>query len=95
MLAGWTQVSLSTGDAFYHYYSHFTRDQQYFEANLARLKTPIQVVWGEKDIYIDKKMGEELAAKTGKRFAILPKLGHYPHLQAPQQAGREIRAAFD
>ena len=95
MLAGWTHGSLSTGDAFYHYYSHFTRDQQYFEANLARLKTPVQVVWGEKDIYIDKKMGEELAAKSGNPFAILPKLGHYPHLQAPQQAGREIRAAFD
>ncbi|WP_426164620.1 alpha/beta fold hydrolase [Pseudoduganella sp. R-34] len=95
MLAGWTQGSMSTGDAFYHYYLHFTRDQQYFEANLGRLKTPLQVVWGEKDIYIDKKMGEEFAAKSGKPFTVLPRLGHYPHLQAPQQAGREIRAAFD
>jgi len=95
MRAGWTQSSLSTGDAFYHYYSHFTRDQQYFEANLRRLKTPVQVVWGEKDIYIDKKMGEEFAAKSGKPFASLPKLGHYPHLQAPQQISLEIRAAFD
>jgi pimeloyl-ACP methyl ester carboxylesterase len=95
MLAGWTHGSVSTGDAFYHYYSHFTRDQQYFEANLARLKTPVQVVWGEKDIYIDKKMGEEFADRSGKPFVLLPKLGHYPHLQAPQQASREIRAAFD
>ena len=95
MLAGWTQGSMSTGDAFYHYYLHFTRDQQYFEAKLGGLKTPVQVVWGEKDIYIDKKMGEEFAAKSGKPFTILPRLGHYPHLQAPQQAGREIRAAFD
>lgn len=95
MLAGWGQGSLTTGDAFYHYYSHFTRDQQYFEANLARLKTPVHVVWGEKDIYIDKKMGEEFAAKSGKPFAILSKLGHYPHLQAPQQISSEIRAAFD
>jgi len=95
MLVGWGHDSLSTGDAFYHYYSHFTRDQQYFEANLARLKTPVRVVWGEKDIYIDKKMGEEFAAKSGMPFAILPKLGHYPHLQAPQQISSEIRAAFD
>ncbi|KQZ44350.1 alpha/beta fold hydrolase [Duganella sp. Root1480D1] len=95
MLAGWQQGSLSTGDAFYHYYSHFTRDQQYFEANLARLETPVQVVWGERDIYIDKKMGEEFAAKSGKPFAVLSRLGHYPHLQAPQQISLEIHAAFN
>jgi pimeloyl-ACP methyl ester carboxylesterase len=94
MLDGWTQGSVSTGDAFYHYYSHFTRDQQYFEANLARLKTPVQIVWGEKDLYIDKKMGEEFAAKSGKPFTVLPNLGHYPHLQAPRQTSREIRAAL-
>ena len=95
MQASWVQASMSTGDAFHHYYSHFTRDQRYFEANLARLKTPVQIVWGEKDIYIDKKMGEELAAKSGKPFTILPKLGHYPHLQAPHLTSREIRSAFD
>lgn len=94
MRACWTQGGMSTGDAFYHYYSHFTRDQQYFEAELARLKTPVQIVWGEKDIYIDKKMGEEFSAKSGKPFTVLPKLGHYPHLQAPQQTSSEIRAAF-
>jgi pimeloyl-ACP methyl ester carboxylesterase len=95
MLAGWDKGSMSTADAFYHYYSHFTRDQQYFEANLSRLTAPVKVVWGEKDIYIDKKMGEEFAAKSGKPFIVLPKLGHYPHLQAPQQTSDEIRAAFE
>jgi pimeloyl-ACP methyl ester carboxylesterase len=95
MAAGWEHGGLSTGDAFYHYYSHFTRDQQFFEQHLARLKTPVQVVWGEKDIYIDKMMGEEFAAKSGKPLTVLPKLGHYPHLQAPQQTSKEIRAAFD
>lgn len=95
MLAGWSQGSMSTGDAFYHYYAHFTRDQRYLEANLAKLKTPVHTVWGEKDIYIDKKMGEEFAAKSGKPITGLPGLGHYPHLQAPLQTSREIRAAFD
>jgi len=95
MLAGWDKGSMSTADAFYHYYSHFTRDQQYFEANLSRLTAPVKVVWGEKDIYIDKKMGEEFAAKSGKPFIVLPKLGHYPHLQDPLQTASEIRASFD
>jgi pimeloyl-ACP methyl ester carboxylesterase len=40
-------------------------------------------------------MGEEFAAKSGKPLTVLPKLGHYPHLQAPQQTSKEIRAAFD
>lgn len=95
MYASWSRSGMSTGDAFYHYYTHFTRDQQYLEANLARLSVPVKVVWGEKDIYIDKKMGEEFAARAGKPFAVLPRVGHYPHLQEPQHAISEIRAAFD
>lgn len=95
MHAGWSHGGMSTGDAFYHYYSHFTRDQQFLEANLARLTDPVQVVWGGRDIYIDKKMGEEFAARSGKPFTVLPGLGHYPHLQDPRQASAEIRAAFD
>lgn len=95
MYASWSRNGMSTGDAFYHYYTHFTRDQQYLEANLGRLAVPVKVVWGEKDIYIDKKMGEEFAARAGKPLAILPKVGHYPHLQEPQHAVNEIRAAFD
>jgi len=95
MYATWNRDGMTTGDAFYHYYSHFTRDQQYLEANVGRLSAPVKIVWGEKDIYIDKKMGEEFAAKSGKPFTMLPKLGHYPHLHSPQQAIAEIRAAFD
>ncbi|WP_431478370.1 alpha/beta fold hydrolase [Massilia eburnea] len=95
MQTSWTRGSISTGDAFYHYYSHFTRDQQYFEANLALLKTSVQVVWGEQDIYIDKKMGEEFATRSGNQITVLPKLGHYPHLQAAHQTSVEIRAAFE
>lgn len=95
MQAGWQRGGMSSGDAFYHYYSHFTRDQVYLEDNLARLSTPVRVVWGALDIYIDKKMGEEFAARSGSPFAALPGLGHYPHLQDPQQTASEIRAAFD
>jgi pimeloyl-ACP methyl ester carboxylesterase len=95
MYAGWAQGGMSTGDAFYHYYSHFTRDQQFFEENLPRMKAPVRIVWGGKDIYIDKQMGEEFAAKSGKPLTVLPRLGHYPHLQDPRQTSGEIRAAFD
>ena len=94
LAAGWRREGLTPADAFYHYYAHFTRDQDYLEANLARLKTPVTVLWGEKDIYIRKEMGAEFAAKIGVQQTVLPGIGHYPHLQDPKQAAEHIRAAF-
>ena len=94
MARGWDHGELTSADAFYYYYSHFTRDQDHFEANLTRLKTPVKVVWGAGDIYIKKEMGIELAEKLGTRISILRGIGHYGHLQAPQQVADEIRAAM-
>ncbi|WP_266182045.1 alpha/beta fold hydrolase [Dyella humicola] len=85
---------ITAADAFYHYYANFTRDQDDFEANMAKLKVPVNVVWGEKDIYIMKEMGVEFANRTHAKLTILPNLGHYPHLQAPDQTAEELRATF-
>ena len=85
---------VTSADAFSHYYSYFTRDQDYFEANMAKLKVPVKVVWGEQNIYISKEMGIEYANRNGVKLSVLPKLGHFPHLQAPEQTVDEVRAAF-
>jgi pimeloyl-ACP methyl ester carboxylesterase len=92
---GWSQNNLTSADAFAHYYAHFTRDQDYFEANLHKLKTSVTVMWGEKDVYINKDMGVEFATKANVELIVLPGLGHYPHLQSPQRTIDEIRAAFE
>lgn len=92
MAKGWTQSGMTSADAFYHYYSHFTRDQNHLESNLDRLKTSVRVVWGEKDLYINKAMGEELARRINTELGVLPGLGHYPHLQSPTQTVEEVRA---
>jgi pimeloyl-ACP methyl ester carboxylesterase len=94
MARGWGHGSLTSADAFYHYYSHFTRDQDYFEANLARLRTPVKVVWGAADPYIRKEMGEELARRIHVDLKLLPGIGHYAHLQAPAEVATEIRASL-
>ena len=94
MFRGWNAGELTSADAFYHYYSHFTRDQNYFEANLARLKTPVKVVWGDKDFYINKEMGVEFAKRISADLTLLPGIGHYPHLQDPKQTIAEVRASF-
>jgi pimeloyl-ACP methyl ester carboxylesterase len=94
MARGWSQGALTTADAFSHYYSHFTRDQDYFESNLARLKTPVKVVWGEKDLYIKQEMGVELAERINAELTLLPGIGHYPHLQDPKHVIEEVTASF-
>ncbi|MBY0583154.1 MAG: alpha/beta hydrolase [Sphingomonas sp.] len=94
MADGWTRGEITTADAFYRYYSNFTPDQVWFEANLARLKTPVRVVWGEKDVYINSAMGAEFAKRAKASFTVLPGIGHYPHLQDPIQVVAEIRASL-
>jgi pimeloyl-ACP methyl ester carboxylesterase len=91
---GWSHGGMTSADAFYHYYANFTRDEDYFEVNIGKLKTPVKVVWGEKDIYIKKEMGIEFAQKINADIRILPDIGHYAHLQSPKQAIEEIRASF-
>jgi pimeloyl-ACP methyl ester carboxylesterase len=94
MARGWNQGAMTTADAFSHYYSHFTRDQEYFESNLALLKTSVKVVWGEKDLYIKKEMGREFAERVNAELTLLNGIGHYPHLQNPKQVIEEVRASF-
>ena len=89
----WSDGSATAGDAFYFYYSNFTRDEDYFEANLANLKIPVSVIWGDLDQYINKRMGEELAQKLGVTLKVLPGIGHYPHLQDASLVAAEIRAS--
>ncbi len=91
---GWSHGGLTSADAFYYYYSNFTRDEDYLEANIGKLRTPVKVVWGEKDNYIKKEMGIELAQKINADIRILPDVGHYAHLQSPELAIEEIRASF-
>ncbi|MBR0839942.1 alpha/beta hydrolase [Bradyrhizobium liaoningense] len=94
MSRGWNQAAMTTADAFAYYYSHFTRDQDKFESQLPRLKTLVKVIWGEKDLYIKKEMGTELAERIHAEFALLPGIGHFPHLQNPRLAIDEVRASF-
>jgi pimeloyl-ACP methyl ester carboxylesterase len=94
MARGWDHGAMTTADAFSHYYANFTRDQDHFEQQLGRLKTPVKVVWGEKDLYIKKEMGIEFAEKANVEFRLLPGIGHYPHLQDPKQTIDEVRASF-
>lgn len=90
----WSHSGMTTMDAFYHYYSFFTRDENDFEQRMESLKTHVKVVWGEHDPYINKAMGEELAKRLGVEFKLLAGIGHYPHNQDPELVAAEIRESF-
>ncbi|WP_235844856.1 alpha/beta fold hydrolase [Cupriavidus agavae] len=94
MARGWQNGHISSADAFANYYAHFTRDQHLLEAQLPKLKTPVRVVWGEQDIYINKDMGVEFSRRTAASLRLLPATGHYPHLQRPGETIDEVRGAF-
>jgi pimeloyl-ACP methyl ester carboxylesterase len=94
MARGWDHGSLSSADAFYHYYSHFTRDQNHLESNLDRLRTPVKVLWGAEDIYIKTDMGVEFARRIHVDLQVLPGVGHYPHLQRPTETVRDVRSTL-
>lgn len=94
MAKGWDSGGMTSADAFYHYYSAFSRDQAVFEVGLARLVTPIRVVWGARDVYIDRAMGLEFAERIHAPLTILPGIGHYPHLQDPGRTAAEVRSSI-
>jgi pimeloyl-ACP methyl ester carboxylesterase len=92
-VGGCPPTDLTSADAFTLQYGRFARDQNAFEASLARLKTPVEVIWGARDIYIDSAMGEEFARRAGVPFRLLGGIGHYPQLQYPDLVAREIARA--
>jgi len=94
MARGWDAGGMTSADAFRHYYAHFTRDQRDFEARRSRLRTPVRVLWGTDDVYIDVALGLEFAAAVGTEPRLLHGVGHYPHLQCPEAVIEEVRAAF-
>jgi pimeloyl-ACP methyl ester carboxylesterase len=95
MATAWSQEGMTSVDAFSSYYLRFTRDQEYFESRLAQLKTPVKVIWGAKDIYISHRMGAEFARTAGRELAVLPGVGHFPHLQNPAKTVEDVRSEFD
>lgn len=94
LLAGWDRPTMTSADAFYHYCSFFTRDGNYFEANLSRLKTPVKVVWGALDVPIKKEMGIELAERIKAPIEILDGVNHYLHLQDPRHVYEAVNSFF-
>lgn len=60
---------------------------------LARIHVPTLILWGEADKIVRPDYGRAYAASIpGARFETVPRAGHFPHLEAPDDfAGRVLK----
>jgi pimeloyl-ACP methyl ester carboxylesterase len=61
-------------------------------AELARVACPVLVVHGADDPYFSVAHSAMIAQRSGGELALLPGLGHTPHLEAPQQFAPLLQA---
>lgn len=60
---------------------------------LAALKVPTLILWGEQDALIPVAAGRWFhAALPGSRLIVYPGIGHLPMEEAPSETGRDLRA---
>ena len=58
---------------------------------LARIKVPTLVVWGESDRVVTPEYGRAYhEAISGSRFSLIPRAGHYPHIEQPGEFVRAV-----
>lgn len=62
------------------------------EALVGRVRLPTLVLMGSGDPDFADPLAEAawIASQTGARIHIIPKAGHYPHVEAPDEAARAI-----
>ncbi|MEV6240428.1 alpha/beta hydrolase [Lentzea sp. NPDC051838] len=53
---------------------------------LGDVRTPVRVLWGESDRIVDPEYGKAYAAAIpGSTFTLLPRTGHLPQLETPEE----------
>ena len=57
------------------------------------LKTPLLIVWGDKDLWLPPAMGRRLHEQVaGSNLVIIPRAGHNVHQEAPSRVNEHIIA---
>ena len=66
------------------------------DAQLASLKLPVLILWGEKDQLIPVSSGQWLHARIpGSRLIVYPGVGHLPMEEHPDQSAADVKAFVD
>ena len=63
------------------------------EADLARVRAPTTLVWGDRDTIVSRDDQERLArAIPDASFIVVPETGHCPHWERPDEVGVALRS---
>ncbi len=82
----------NTQDAFLSYFQNFHIGQTYFEPIAHKLQTPVLVVWGKYDRFINIKLAHEIVEKLpNAELEIIDKSGHYVHMDTPEELVKVAR----
>ncbi len=85
-----------TQEAFLSYFKNFSTGQEYFEPRAHELQTPVLVVWGKYDRFINSKLGYEIAEKLpNAKLEVIDKAGHYVHMDRPQELVQVVTEFLD
>ena len=64
-------------------------------AELSRIRVPVALIWGEADTVTPLDQGRRIAQLTKARsLAVLPGVGHIPHIEDPQAFTRALDQAL-
>ena len=66
-----------------------------FEPLLGSMRTPVRILWGERDAWLDPAFArrlQELLPDSG--LALIPEAGHFVMEDAPERVARELRNFF-
>ena len=73
-------------NAFMSYFQNFHKGQVYFEERAHLLNTPVLVIWGKYDRFINIKLAYEIVEKLpNAHLEIIDKAGHYVHMDKPYE----------
>lgn len=61
-----------------------------WQPDLARIKKPGLLIFGDRDPYVDWHFGETLADHTNARFVLMKDCGHWWQCQRPDEVAREL-----
>ncbi|WP_034060846.1 alpha/beta fold hydrolase [Lacinutrix jangbogonensis] len=78
--------NISNQNAFMSYFQNFHEAQAYFEEQAHLLNTPVLVIWGKYDRFINVKLAHEIVEKLpNAQLEIIDKAGHYVHMDKPDE----------
>lgn len=62
----------------------FTRDAPFMDACLKLIRSPVLVVYADRDCYFPLRAGERLASELGAELRVIPDCGHFLQEEKPE-----------